>query len=437
MDILIYNGYILNNNQTLRGSILLSNGKIKQLFPDNKGIPTKVHTIDATGKFVLPGAIDTHVHFREPGLTHKATIMSESRAAMAGGVTSFFDMPNTLPPTTTAAELRNKIEIARKTSAINYSFYMAATKDNIQEIKQIPQSLYAGVKIFYAPTTGNLLCNNLNIIDKFFRQINKPFAIHSEDLEILTLAGETCKKLKPPLPEDIHVRCRPSLACYKATETLINLASQTTAKVHFLHITTKQEIDLLRKNKNPRISAEACPHYLWFSSDDYAVMGNLIKVNPAIKTPQDRQALINALKNKVIGTIGTDHAPHLLDEKKQPYFQAPSGVPSVQHYYPAIFQLFENHNIPFSSIPFFTAHSPAQIFGIKQRGFLEPGAWADIAIVERKKPIAKNIFHKCGWSVFQDQDINYRVFATIINGQIGWLNGKFYPTQAQQVDFNP
>ncbi len=434
MDLLIYNGTILNDNGSFTGSILVSNGRIKQIFPGKHNIPSKIQILDATGKFILPGAIDTHVHFREPGLTHKATIRSESHAALAGGVTSFLDMPNTLPPTTGEAQLYQKLKIASRSSAINYGFYIAATKDNLLHIKDIPHHLYPGIKIFYAPSTGNLLCNDHQVLEQFFTQIDKPFVIHSEDLQVLQQAQQECKNIPRPLPAIAHLLCRPAKACYQATERLIKLANQTQAKVHFLHITTKEEIQLLASCTNKNITAEVCPHYLWFNSEDYQHKGNLIKVNPSIKTPDDRQALIAAVKDKTVDTIGTDHAPHLLKEKNQPYTQAPSGAPSIQHFYPVIFQIFENNNIPLELIPYFTAHRPAQIFRIRERGFIKQGYWADIAIIEKQKDTNK-ILHKCGWSVFQDQDINYRVFATIINGQIAWINGNLHATISQPLEF--
>ncbi len=436
MDLLIFNGTIINEEQTLKGSILISGGKIKQIFPGNYNIPNLANVIDATGKYVVPGAIDTHVHFREPGLTHKATISSESQAALVGGVTTFFDMPNTIPATTTQAFLKEKLKIASKSSAINYGFYLAATKDNLHEITQIPASIYPGIKIFYAPSTGNLLCNDQVVIEQLFEKINKTFVIHSEDLSTLLEAQEQCKKLDTPLPPDIHMHCRPAEACVKATIDLIEIAKQTNAKAHFLHITTGQEVKILSKLHASNITSEVCPHYLWFSSKDYQSMGNLIKVNPSIKTEKDRQALIQAIKDKIINTIGTDHAPHLLEEKQKPYRQAPSGAPSIQHFYPAIFQIFENNNLPFDLIPTFTAHNPAKIFNIPARGYLKPGYWADISIIERKTTDAKDkIFHKCGWSVFDGQKINYQVFATITNGQIGWYNRQIHATKGQAIEF--
>ena len=435
MELLILNGTILNNGQTLQGSILISDGKIKQIFTSFTPLPRVSNIIDATDKYVLPGAIDTHVHFRQPGLTHKASIRSESRAALAGGVTTFFDMPNTFPPTTSATQLKQKLNIAVKNSAINYGFYIAATHDNLQKIKQIPTNLYPGIKIFYAPSTGNLLCNDHQVIGQYFDQVHKPFVIHSEDLSLLLEAQEKCKTLSVEEYPDKHIYCRPAQACYSATKTLLELASHSQARVHFLHISTKQEIELLQTNDNPRITAEVCPHYLWFSREDYATMGNLIKVNPAIKTDKDREALINAIKQNIINTIGTDHAPHLIAEKQRPYAQAPSGAPSVQHFYPAIFQIFENNNVPFTLIPQLTAHNPARIFGIKNRGFIEPGQWADIAIIEKKSIKQDRILHKCGWSVFQDQTINYRVLATIVNGQVGWYDGELHATKPQAIKF--
>ncbi len=433
MDLLLYNGRIINEGKIFTGSILIKNGIIAEIFPDNTGIPLKVDRLDVSGKFILPGSIDTHVHFRDPGLTHKADIFTESRAALVGGVTSFLDMPNTIPPTVNADGLHEKLQIAARSSVANYGFYLAATKDNLQEIQAIPREIYPGIKIFYAPSTGNLICNDQQRLYDFFTSVDKPFAVHSEDYNELKAAVARCKDIKP-LPEDIHLRCRPHEACIKATRELIALAEDSGARMHFLHISTAAEADLLRQRKPERITVEACPHYLWFDSRDYPRMGNLIKVNPSVKTPEDRQELIRGLADGVFDTIGTDHAPHLPEEKRRDYWQAPSGAPSIQHYYPVVFTVFENNGIDFSRIPWLTAHNPARIFNIDRRGFIRKGYWADIAVIEKKQPQQK-IHHKCGWSVFQNEKLDYSVFATIVNGELSYLNGKFLSFSAQQLIF--
>ncbi len=427
MTTLIYNATIINENHIFTSSILIENQLIKKIYPNNKKLPKADQTIDATGLYLIPGAIDTHVHFRQPGLEYKATIETESKAALVGGVTSFVDMPNTKPPTTDEATLEEKLKIAAQNSWANYGFYVAVTDDNFKSINQIAKKAL-GIKLFYGATTGNLLFNDAHKIKELFATSSRTILIHSEKQQLLDKFKATCTDQNLSKIQQ-HFDCRPNRVCIEATKELANLAEQTSARLHFLHITTHEEIEFLNSLNNNNITYEICPHYLWFSIWRSFGKDELLKANPAIKTENDRQKLVEAATNLQAFTIGSDHAPHLLAEKLQPYDKAPSGLPSIQHFLPSIFTIFE-HNL--SIIPTLTAHNPAKLLNITRRGYIRPGYYADLVLIAPHPPL-KNIYHKCGWSIFEGLPLKFSVFMTFVNGKIAFFDGKFTAKNAKPL----
>ena len=426
--ILIKSATIVNEGKQFIADVFVKDGLIEQI-----GVGLNRHadqTINADGKFLLPGMIDDQVHFREPGLTHKADIFSESRAAVAGGITSFMEMPNTVPNTLTQELLQDKYDIASEYSLANYSFFMGASNDNIAEVLKTDPENVCGLKIFMGSSTGDMLVDNEKTLESIFSQTPMLIATHCEDEATIRHNLELYQaRYGDQITIDMHPMIRSAEACYKSSSFAINLAKRHNSRLHILHISTAIETELFDNSiplTEKRITAEACIHHLWFSNQDYAKKGNLIKWNPAVKTASDRDEILNAVLNGRIDIIATDHAPHTLKEKTQPYLMAPSGGPLVQHALPALFELYHQGKISLEQIVEKTAHNPAICFQIDKRGYIREGYWADLVLVDLNSPWevrTDNIFYKCGWSPFEGQTFQARITHTIISGHLAWENG--------------
>ena len=429
--ILIKNAKIVNEGSIFEGDVLIENEFIVEIadFISAKSSDCKI--IDAEGNFLIPGAIDDQVHFREPGLTHKGDIESESRAAVAGGVTSFIEQPNTIPNALNQDILEEKYQIAENNSFANYSFMMGASNDNLAEVLKTNPKNVAGIKIFLGSSTGNMLVDNEDVLERIFSSTPLLIAVHCEDE---TTIKNNLEKFKAEYGEDIPVQAhhliRSEEACYISSSKAIALAKKTGARLHIFHLSTAKEMDLFT-NKIPleqkKITAEVCIHHLWFTNADYDTKGNFIKWNPAVKTESDRNALWEALLDDRIDVIATDHAPHTLDEKQQSYLKAPSGGPLVQHAVVAMFEAYLQGKISVEKIVQKMAHNPAILFKIEKRGFVKVGYYADLAIVNSGLPWTvnkDNIFAKCGWSPFEDFTFRSRVTHTFVNGELVYHNFK-------------
>lgn len=424
-DLIIKNARIVNEGEILEGHILIRNGKIESITSPADEIPGSAgETIDAAGLLVLPGVIDDQVHFREPGLEHKGNIFSESRAAVAGGITSFMEMPNTSPQTITIPELELKFDRASEKSLANYSFYLGATNDNIDVIRKLDPGQSCGVKIFMGASTGNMLVDNQASLEAIFAESPVLIATHCEDENIIRANSA---KFRNQYGEEVPFHCHPLIrseeACYRSTARAVNLAVRHKSRLHVLHLSTARELELFNNTlpvDRKKITAEVCVHHLWFQQDDYKKKGSLIKWNPAIKTAGDREGLIGGLKDNKLDVIATDHAPHTLEEKRGTYFNAPSGGPLVQHSLPAMMEyvLDGRFDLPFMVEKM--CHSPARIFGVDRRGFIREGYHADLVILDPDSPwevSAYNILYKCGWSPFEGQTFRARILKTIVNGR--------------------
>jgi dihydroorotase len=430
---LIKNAKIVNEGNIFEGDVLIENDIITEIAEKISAKTSNCIIIDAEGNYLLPGVIDDQVHFREPGLTHKATIASESRAAIAGGITSFIEQPNTVPNAITQELLEQKYVIASKTSWANYSFMMGGTNDNLEEILKTNPRNVAGLKLFLGSSTGDMLVDSSDSLEKIFSTTKLLIAVHSEDEGTVK---SNLEKFKTEYGEDIPVKFHPEIrsveACYKSTVKVIDLAKRTGARLHVFHISTAKELDLFT-NKIPleqkQITAEVCIHHLWFSDSDYATKGNFIKWNPAVKTAHDRENLWKALLDDRIDVIATDHAPHTLEEKNQVYTKAPSGGPLVQH---AVVAMFESYilegKISIEKIVEKMAHNPAKIFKIEKRGFIKEGFYADLALVNPNDPwevTKENVLYKCGWSPFEGQIFSSKITHTFVNGNLLYEKGNF------------
>ena len=428
---LIRNAKIVNEGVVFEGDILIENEFIKEIAPQISPKSSDCVIIDAEGSYVMPGAIDDQVHFREPGLTHKGTIETESRAAVAGGITSFIEQPNTVPNAVTQELLEDKYQIASQTSYANYSFMMGGTNDNLEEVLKTNPRNVAGIKLFLGSSTGNMLVDNPEVLEKIFSSTKMLIAVHCEDEA--TIKANT-QKYKEEYGDDIpmkyHHLIRSAEACYLSSSKAIELAKKTGARLHVFHLSTAKEMDLFA-NKIPleekQITAEVCVHHLWFTDADYDSKGSLIKWNPAVKTQEDKDALWKALLDDRIDVIATDHAPHTLEEKTNPYMTCPSGGPLVQHAVVAMFEAHHQGKISVEKIVEKMCHNPAKIFKIEKRGFIKEGYYADIAIVNAYLPWnvkKENILYKCGWSPFEGYNFKSRVTHTFVNGKLVYHNGK-------------
>ena len=429
--LLIKNAKVVNEGIIFSGDVLILDDLIHEIAENISAKHSDTIIIDAQGSYLIPGAIDDQVHFREPGLTHKGTIASESRAAVAGGITSYIEQPNTVPNAITQEILEEKYTIAAKTSFANYSFMMGGTNDNLEEILKTNPKNVAGLKLFLGSSTGDMLVDSYESIEKIFTSTKLLIAVHSEDENTVKTNLENFKATYgEDIPAEYHPQIRSAEACYKSTERIVKLAKKTGARLHVFHISTAKELEFF-SNKIPlekkQITAEVCIHHLWFSDEDYKTKGNLIKWNPAIKTAEDRKALWAALLDNRIDVVATDHAPHTLEEKQQVYTMAPSGGPLVQHAVVAMFEAFHQGKISVEKIVEKMAHNPAKIFKIEKRGFVKVGYYADLVIVNPNMPwnVSKdNILAKCGWSPFEGETFRSRITHTFVNGQLVYQNFK-------------
>jgi dihydroorotase len=432
--IVIKNAKIVNENIIFEGDLLIENEIIikidKNIFTENAIV------IDAKGNYLLPGMIDDQVHFREPGLTHKGNIATESKAAVAGGITSFIEQPNTIPNATTHQILEQKYDIARQTSFCNYSFMLGGTNNNLEEIKKTNPKNIAGIKLFLGSSTGNMLVDDKQALEQIFLHSPTVIATHCEDEK--TIKNNTEKYLQEfgnQLDATFHDKIRSADACFISSSYTVDLAKKTNAKLHVFHLSTGIETSLFSNKiplKDKKITAEVCVHHLWFSNEDYATKGNFIKWNPAIKTPQDRNKLWDALLDDTIDVIATDHAPHTLEEKNKPYIDAPSGGPLVQHALVAMLEKYKDGKISLEKIAEKTAHNVATIFQIEKRGFIKEGFYADLVLVNINQPwkvTKNNILYHCGWSPFEDQVFQSQILCTFVNGNLIYNQGEFNTTK--------
>ena len=441
---LIKNAKIVNEGVVFEGDVLIENEYIVEIAASISPKSPNCKIIDAEGNYLIPGAIDDQVHFREPGLTHKGDIESESAAAVAGGITSFIEQPNTVPNAVTQEILEEKYQIAAQKSHANYSFMMGGTNDNLEEILKTNPRNVAGIKLFLGSSTGNMLVDNPEALEKIFSSTKMLIAVHCEDEATIK---NNLAKYKEQYGDAIPVECHPLIrseeACFISSSKAIALAKKTGARLHVFHLSTAKEMNLFT-NKIPleekQITAEVCIHHLWFSDDDYKTKGNLIKWNPAVKTVNDRKALWEALLDGRIDVIATDHAPHTLEEKKQDYLKAPSGGPLVQHAVVAMFETYHQGKISIEKIVEKMCHNPAKIFKIENRGFIKVGYFADLVIVNTGLPWnvkKENILAKCGWSPFEGYNFKSRITHTFVNGQLAYQNFKVKDIKAgQRLLFN-
>ncbi|MCH7401256.1 dihydroorotase [Belliella kenyensis] len=430
-SILITGANIVNEGKITPMDILIQDGLIYNVGSDLSEFDADIK-IDGKGKHIFPGIIDDQVHFREPGLTHKADIYTESRAAVAGGITSYMEMPNTVPQSTTLELLEEKYKIASEKSLANYSFYFGATNDNIEEILKVDPANVCGIKVFQGSSTGDMLVDNQESLERIFAECKLLIATHSENDNIIK---ENLEKYKMEFGEDIptsyHPKIRSEEACYDASKRVVDLARKYGTKLHVLHISTGKEVELFDETlplEEKRITAEACIHHLWFSDEDYEEKGNFIKWNPAVKTVEDRDRILQGVIKGNIDVIATDHAPHTLDEKKEKYLKAPSGGPLVQHSLVAMLDLYHDGKIRLDQIAEKMCHNVAILFEIEQRGYIRPGYHADLVIVDLNDPWTvsnENILSKCGWSPFEGHTFKSKVTHTIVSGHLAFDNGEF------------
>jgi len=445
MQILIKNVKIVNENNIFEGSVLTNNDIIEEIYKEiNPKISSEdIKLIDGEGKYLFPGIIDDQVHFREPGLTHKADIYSESRAAVAGGVTSFMDMPNVIPQSTTIELLEDRFKIASKKSLANYSFYFGATNDNLEEILKLDAKKVCGIKVFMGSSTGNMLVDKIEVLEEIFAKAPTLIATHCED-EATIQKNTTIYKEKygENIPIKYHPEIRSTEACYKSSSFAVGLAKKHNSRLHVLHLTTAKEMELFDNSipsKDKKITAEVCVHHLWFNSDMYDKKGTRIKWNPAVKTENDRKALLQAVLDNKLDVIATDHAPHTDEEKENSYFKAASGGPMVQHSFVTMLELYHKGGISLEKIAEKMCHAPADIFHVKNRGYIRKGYKADFAIVDLNKTwnVEKsNILYKCGWSPLEGQEFHSQVTHTIINGNLVFDNGNIIEDfRGEQLEF--
>lgn len=440
---LILNANIVNEGKVYQGDVLVRGRFIEAIGKDLSSREADT-VIDANGKHLVPGVIDDQVHFREPGLTHKATIFSESRAAVAGGVTSFMEMPNTIPPTFTIPLLEAKYRIASKDSLANYSFFMGASNDNLEEVMKVDVSQVCGLKIFMGSSTGNLLVDDEKMLEGFFSRFPALIATHCEDeATILRNAAVFKEKYGEDVPVKFHPLIRSEEACFKSSSFAVDLAKKHGTKLHILHISTARETGLFDAAiplEKKRITAEACVHHLVFSDADYERLGTLIKWNPAVKTEVDRDAILQALLDNRIDVIATDHAPHTMAEKDNSYFKAPSGGPLVQHSLVAMLEFFHSGRMTLEQIVQKMSHNPAILFQILKRGFVREGYYADLVLVDLNQPWkveTQNIYAKCGWSPFKGRVFQSRVTHTFVSGHLAFSEGRFHEDmKGQRLSFD-
>jgi dihydroorotase len=446
VNTIIKNANILNEGRIFEGNIWIENDIIKKVFIEKNDvldIPEDAFTVDARNKLLMPGIIDDQVHFRDPGLTYKGDIFSESRAAAAGGVTSFMDMPNTSPPTLSTELLEEKYSKASRNSLINYSFYLGASNNNIAEINRIDPKTVCGVKVFMGSSTGNMLVDDDNTLAAIFAESPVIVAVHCEDENTVRQNSALYRqKFGEDIPTYCHSAIRSIEACYKSSAKAVELAVKYNTKLHVLHLSTAKELDLFENSSTnyiPKITAEVCVHHLWFSDSDYKALDNKIKCNPAIKSANDRYALREALKNGKITVVATDHAPHTIDEKQKKYFGAPSGLPLIQHSLSAMLEMHRQGVFSLFDIVEKMCHAPAKLFDIRKRGYIREGYYADLVLVDMNEgysPHNDNILYKCGWSPFEGVNFSTKIEKTWVNGSLVFDNGKIIETNcAKRLEF--
>ena len=435
--ILIANANLVNEGSSRPADVFIKNGRIEKISSSLTNQPADT-VIDAQGKALLPGMIDCHVHCREPGLEQKADLHSETRAAVAGGVTSIMEMPNTTPAAVTNEILEQKFALAATKCVTNYSFHLGASNHNLDELLAMDPKTVCGVKLFMGASTGNLLVDRFQALEEIFGKVEVPVSVHCEDTNTIRKNEQAAReKFGENIPFSEHPNIRSEEACYQSTALAVELATKHAAQMHVLHLTTARELELFKPGsaESKKITVEACPHHLWFSADDYETKGALIKCNPAIKTAADRAALRKALINNVIDTVGTDHAPHLWEEKQKPYGSAPSGLPVIQS---ALVSLLEF--LPVETVAEKTAHNPARIFKTLGRGFIREGYWADLVLIDTETPhtVSKeNIEYKCAWSPFEGTTFKSSIAATLVNGKLACMDGQVNDTvRGQRLLFN-
>ena len=428
--LLIKDIVIINEGIRTASDIYIEGEFIKKIGVNIKS-DNDVKTIDGKGYIAIPGMIDDQVHFRQPGLTHKGDISTESKAAIAGGVTSYFEMPNTFPNTTSIKEFENKIKIASDNSFANFSFMFGGTNDNINEIKRIDEKQVAGIKLFLGSSTGKMLIDNKVSIENIFNSTSLPISAHCEDEQTIKNNTEHYQRLYgEDIPISAHPEIRNEDACYKSSNFAVNLAKKTGARLNVFHISTAIELDLFDSKvdlNDKKITSEVCAHHLWFTDDDYDRLGSKIKWNPAIKSKNDRDALWQAINDNKIDIIASDHAPHTIEEKNNKYLNCPSGGPMVQHTILSLLQNCEKYGVSIEKIVEKIAHNPAIIFNVNKRGFLREGYYADIVLIDSNTPTLvtqESLLYKCGWSPFEGQKFDNSIHKTILNGNVVYENGK-------------
>ncbi|MCC9136494.1 dihydroorotase [Pontibacter silvestris] len=429
-SILIKNAQIVNEGSTTTADILIKAGRIAQVGQNITADADEI--IDATGLHLLPGVIDDQVHFREPGLTHKATISSEAKAAVAGGVTSFMEMPNTVPNTVTQELLEDKYNIAAETSLANYSFFMGATNDNLAEVLLTNPNTVCGIKIFMGSSTGNMLVDNVETLEQIFSKAKLPIAVHCEDEQTIR---DNMAIYEEKYGDDIPMKCHPEIrseaACFKSSYMAVKLAEKHNTRLHILHISTEEELKLFRNDiplEQKRITAEVCVHHLWFDKKDYDTYGAQIKCNPAIKEQRHKEALLQGLLDDKLDIIATDHAPHTREEKQGKYKKAPSGVPLVQHSLQMMLEFVKEGKLAIEKVVEKMSHAPAILFNIRERGYIREGYWADLVLVDLDKPYTvnnDNVYFQCNWSPFEGHTFSSSITHTIVSGHLAFVNGAF------------
>ncbi len=438
--VLVTNAKIVNEGQCFEGDVLIKGGRIERIDGEIP-IESGNQVVDADGKLLIPGMIDDQVHFREPGATQKGEILTESRAAVAGGITSFMDMPNTNPPTLSREALQRKYIRASEVSSANYAFYLGASNDNIDDIRGIGTGEACGVKVFMGASTGNMLVDDEKTLEAIFQDSPLLIATHCEDTPtILRNENDYRERFGEDVPMEAHPDIRSEQACYKSSSMAVELARKYGSRLHVLHLTTARELELFECGPvtGKRITAEACVHHLYFDRNDYAEKGSLIKCNPAIKRPTDREALLKGIVENRVDVIATDHAPHTLEEKGGTYFNVPAGLPLVQYALPSLFEHYHSGQLSLETIVHKTAHAPALCFGVKDRGFIREGYWADLVIIDPDCPHTVNrddVVSKCGWSPFEGRTFRARINTTFVNGEIACRNGQVKQTRGRRLEF--
>lgn len=431
MLVLIKNANIVNEGKIIKGNVLISDNIISEISENEISVQAD-KIIDATGKYLFPGCIDDQVHFREPGLTHKGEIYTEAKAAVAGGITSYMEMPNTVPNVFTQELLEDKYKRAAEVSLANYSFFMGASNDNLDEVLKTNPKNVCGIKVFMGSSTGNMLVDKRETLEGLFSKCKLLIATHCEDEHTIRHNTQLYKK---KYDEDVPMACHPEIrseeACYKSSSLAVELAKKYNTRLHILHISTAKELELF-DNKTPlkekRITAEACIHHLWFSDEDYKTKGAFIKWNPAVKKASDRDAIFKAVLDNKIDVIATDHAPHTIEEKNQTYFKAPSGGPLVQHSLNAMLEFYKQGKISLERIAEKMAHAVADCFQIEKRGYIRKGYFADLVLLDLNESYTvekSNILYKCGWSPFEGTTFHSKITHTFVSGHLVFENGKF------------